>query len=74
MQAHQDAVWSLCAHPSEHLLFSASADATIAVWSLKASHAEGSDQEEEEEGGPGGGREVTHMDDLVFPTVSSPPL
>ena len=33
-QAHQDAVWALAVHPSESVLFSASADATVAVWQL----------------------------------------
>ena len=62
VQAHQDAVWSLCAHHAQKLLFSASADATIAVWSIP----DGVGNVEEEE--------LVHMDDLVFPTISSPPL
>jgi WD40 repeat protein len=32
MRGHGGAVWSLCAHPRERLLFSAAADATVRVW------------------------------------------
>lgn len=65
LQAHQDAIWSLCTHPTQKLLFTASADATIGVWST--ADGAGTVQGEEDE-------ELVHLDDLVFPSLSSPPL
>jgi hypothetical protein len=55
----------------EQLLFSASADATIAVWRLLGGgDREGgagmrADKEEERE------EELTHLDDYIFPTPTS---
>ena len=82
VQAHQDAVWSLCMHSTADLLFSASADATIAVWRHSAgaeeeeesgahAHVETAQGSDDEEGGT---EFLVHLDDLVFPTMSSPPL
>jgi len=66
LQAHQDAIWSLCAHPTQRLLFTASADATIAVWST-ADGGMGMQAGQEDEA-------LVHLDDLVFPSGSSAPL
>ena len=58
-------------HPTGQLLFSASADATIAVWRLRGGGDRESgagmraDNEEERE------EELTHLDDYIFPTPTS---
>ena len=68
-------------HPTEQLLFSASADATIAVWRLRGGgDREGGAGMRADTGGGAGMRadkeeereqELTHLDDYIFPTPTS---